>query len=361
MWMLLGEARSKCDHLAGVPLRPATAEEMHRIYLAKGAMATTAIEGNTLSENEVRQILDGKLQLPPSKAYLEKEVRNILNASNAIFATQAKPESKADLTPERIKEFNRQVLAGLDVEEGVVPGEIRAYDVTVGNVYRGAPPQDCAYLLGRLCEWLREQSFQPSTEYGIAMTILSAVLAHLYLAWIHPFGDGNGRTARLVELHLLAAAGVPMPAAHLLSNHYNETRADYYRKLHLSSAQRNVLSFLEYAAQGFVDGLKAQLLHIRNQSLDVTWENYVHERFKNVHKSGDKRRRDLVLMLSVVGTPVRRGKIPELSPSCAVAYREKSKTLSRDLRILREMSLIEVTKDGIRARTELIRAFLPRR
>ena len=38
---------------------------------------------------------------------------------------------------------------------------------------------------------------------------LRAVLAHVYIAWIHPFGDSNGRTARLVEFGILTAAGVP--------------------------------------------------------------------------------------------------------------------------------------------------------
>jgi hypothetical protein len=75
-WMLLGEARSKCEHIANVPLRPATAEQLHLLYLAKGALATTAIEGNTLSEDEVVRHLEGKLRLPPSKEYLTREIDN---------------------------------------------------------------------------------------------------------------------------------------------------------------------------------------------------------------------------------------------------------------------------------------------
>jgi hypothetical protein len=54
--------------------------------------------------------------------------------------------------------------------------------------------------------------------------LIAAVVAHVYFEWIHPFGDGNGRTGRLIELKLLLEAGVPQPAAHLLSNHYNATR-----------------------------------------------------------------------------------------------------------------------------------------
>ena len=55
LWLLLGEAASKCEHIVGVPLRPTTDQLLHRLYLAKGALGTTAIEGNTLSENEVLQ------------------------------------------------------------------------------------------------------------------------------------------------------------------------------------------------------------------------------------------------------------------------------------------------------------------
>ena len=55
---MLGEALSKCQHLAGVPLKPKAAEELSMVYLARGVQATTAIEGNTLSQREVEQIVE---------------------------------------------------------------------------------------------------------------------------------------------------------------------------------------------------------------------------------------------------------------------------------------------------------------
>jgi len=51
-WIQLGECLSKCEHLAQIPLKPITAQEMHKLYLAKGVSATTSIEGNTLSEHK---------------------------------------------------------------------------------------------------------------------------------------------------------------------------------------------------------------------------------------------------------------------------------------------------------------------
>ena len=56
-------------------------------------------------------------------------------------------------------------------------------------------------------------------EHATAYAILKAIFAHLYLVWIHPFGDGNGRTARLLEFHILTAASLPYPVTHLLSNY----------------------------------------------------------------------------------------------------------------------------------------------
>src|SRR5258707_13302465 len=64
-WLVLGECQSKCEHISGVPLPPAVASQLHAVYLAKGAWGTTAIEGNTLSEQEVLQRVRGKLQLAP--------------------------------------------------------------------------------------------------------------------------------------------------------------------------------------------------------------------------------------------------------------------------------------------------------
>src|ERR1035438_4373011 len=268
LWMLLGEAASKCEHIAGVPLRPSVAQGLRRLYLAKGALATTAIEGNTLTEQEVLQHLEGKLKLPRSKEYLGQEIDNIVGACNRIGERLA--PGGTGLTPELLCEFNRWVLENLPPEGKEVPGELRDYSVLVGNVYRGAPAQDCRHLLERYCEWLSSEDFKAPPGMERAYAIIKAIVAHLYFAWIHPFGNGNGRTARLVELQILLAAGVPSPAAHLLSNHYNHTRAEYYRQLDTASKSGGeIIPFIQYAAEGLVDGLREQLQVICEQQWDV--------------------------------------------------------------------------------------------
>jgi Fic family protein len=191
--------------------------------------------------------------------------------------------------------------------------------------------------------------------------IIKAVTAHLYFAWIHPFGNGNGRTARLIELQILLAAGVPTPAAHLLSNHYNLTRAEYYRQLdRASKSGGDVLPFIEYATQGFVDGLREQLKAIRDQQWDVTWQNYVHDVFRTKESAADVRQRWLALDLGETSAAIPVARIPELTPRLAKAYAIRTgKTLQRDLLALETLDLIERTPEGVRANREVILAFLP--
>ncbi|MCK4283236.1 MAG: Fic family protein [Candidatus Brocadiae bacterium] len=359
LWVMLGECQSKCEHIAGAPLRPETAESLHRLFLAKGALATTAIEGNTLTEEQVIEHLEGKLKLPPSQEYLAQEIDNIVTACNGIFE-KVRTGRASPLTVESIKELNRTVLDKLDVAEDVIPGQVRTHRVTVAR-YRAVPPEDCEFLLGRFCDWLNGLSATVPAGMSIAYGILRAVLGHLYLAWIHPFGDGNGRTARLVEFQTLVSAGVPTPAAHLLSNHYNQTRSEYYRQLDTATRSGGeVVRFLVYAVTGLLDGLRSQLDQIRQQEWDVVWRNYVHERFGDRTTPSQVRRRHLVLDLSRQAGWVPISDLGQISTRIARAYATKTrKTLMRDINALEEMGL--VARDGrrVRARKDIIRAFLP--
>lgn len=368
LWLHLGEASSKVDHLAGVPLKPSFAKRLHEIFLAKGVMATTAIEGNTLSEEQVEAQIRGELELPPSQEYLQQEIQNILDVCNREVALQLDANQKADEKPSLcvslIKEYNRSVLEKLEVEEGVRPGEYRSHSVVVGNVYRGAPAQDCEKLMDQLCDWLNGPDFQPPhPDLKIPFALVRAVIAHLYLAWIHPFGDGNGRTARLLEFHILFSSGIPLPAAHLLSDHYNKTRTRYYRELDKASKSGgDVLPFIKYALEGFLDGIRGQISMIREQQLVVAWDNYVFESFRPIKSSPtQKRRRDLVLELSRHDW-VKTTAISTLSNTLARDYATAGeRTIGRDLNAIAKLGLIDRRHGQVRAKVEMIQAFLPGR
>jgi len=188
-------------------------------------------------------------------------------------------------------------------------------------------------------------------------------LAHLYLAWIHPFGDGNGRTARLLEFQILMSSGIPQPAAHLLSNHYNATRAEYYRQLdYASKSGGDVVPFVEYAVGGFVEGLKGQLETIRQQQWDIAWRDFIFRTFRenDLRSISDDRRRELALALSAASEPVPLGRIWMLSPRMAQAYTAKhERTIQRDLEALMQLELVVRTPQGYLANRDKILQFLP--
>jgi Fic family protein len=360
-WFLLGKAQSMCEYLARMPLFPDTAEKLHQIYLARGIRATTAIEGNTLTENEVLDIIQHDKKLPLSKDYQRQEVVNVLEASNLVL-NQITHGSSTQLDPEHIKTFNRIILQHLPLKEEIVIGEFRLHDVRV-EAYKGVAPEDVGYLVNRLCEWLNT-GFAVKEELKMAIGILKAIIAHLYIAWIHPFGDGNGRTARLIELQILLSVGVPSPAAHLLSNHYNATRSEYY--LYLDRASRDTANgfsqFVAYALRGLVDQLAQQIEIIEAQQLAVHWESFVYDNFHDRDSKTDIRQRHLVLDLLRAGNEaVPFNQIRHITPRIAEAYAGMTdRTILRDLEKLEQQDLVRRTTQGYRANIEILLSLMPR-
>ena len=114
--------------------------------------------------------------------------------------------------------------------------------------------------------------------------------------------------------------------------------------------------------RGLVDGLRAQLEYVWEQQWDITWRNYVHELFQNKSSTSEVRQRHLALDLGARDGWANVADIPELTPRLAKAYASKTpKTVQRDLNVLAGMKLIEREPRRVRARRELIFAFLPLR
>ena len=359
-WLLMGEARSKCQHLAGTPLKPQTAHELSAVTLIKGAMATTAIEGNTLTEDQVRGILDGTYHAPQSREYQEHEVRNVIELLGELDRDVAAGNTPK-ITSDLICSFNKRLLERT-TDDTVHPGVLRSDSVGVGR-YRGAPAADVPYLLDRLCEWLNSDEFvDEEPDWQFAKTLVKAVIAHLYIAWIHPFEDGNGRTARLLEFLILADCGlIPLPAAQLLSNHYNLTRAAYYRELDKASRNGGKLTdLLVYALQGFVDQVREQIEVVRAQQIEVSWINFVHETMSQFPPTKTTDRRRALVLGMPLNTIVHRGDIDTITPKVAKLYATVGpRTLSRDLNALRDVGLLRETRGGYLAESGRLLAFLP--
>jgi Fic family protein len=154
-WLDMGEAMSKCQHLAGVPLKPARAQEMASVYLARGVQATTAIEGNTLTETEVKQIVaKGTAHVGKSRQYQEREVQNVLAAITGIDLALGSGQT-LPITRERLESLNFQILDGIPDEPHIVPGKLRTYNVRAGK-YLAPQWQDVPDLTDRFVRWMAE-------------------------------------------------------------------------------------------------------------------------------------------------------------------------------------------------------------
>ncbi|HET6248175.1 MAG TPA: Fic family protein [Tepidisphaeraceae bacterium] len=362
IWLLAGEIASKCEHVAGAPLLQDTANELMQVYLSKGAQATTAIEGNTLTEAEVRRQIEGTLNLPKSKEYLGFEIDNIVAACNDVLKQAASPAPPL-LTPRRIMEFNAAVLRKLALDEHVQPGKYREYSVGVAD-YRGAPHNAIRQLVGELCTWLNQPwlsgfpSLSPRDLRRLD-AVFKAIVAHLYIAWIHPFGDGNGRTARLVEFSILVNTGVPFPSAHLLSNHYNQTRSEYYRQLSKASKSGgDVRSFCLYAMRGFADQLREQIDVIQSLQRKLFWQAQIAAKLPD--SATGRRQRNLVEDLPDDPAGLTKRQVVDISPRVARAYAKlDEKTLSRDLDALEKLGLVERVEGRYRAKMEIVLGYRP--
>jgi Fic family protein len=362
----LGEAYSKCRHLAGTPLQPRLAADLAQLYLVKGAQATTAIEGNTLTESEVAAILDERKTLPPSQDYLQKEVENVAGVLRRIDI-EAQHSDGWRVTPEWLKAQNKAILDGIPDDDHVVPGEYTEKQLIVSSVYRPAPPEDIPYLVDQLCHWLNamlahvfDETLDQDKRFSQAF--YAAVLGHLYIAWIHPFGNGNGRTARALECAILAHSHlVPWVSSSLLSDHYNRTRNRYYTMLDAASRKGDVVGLIEYAANGFVDQLREQIAKVQHQQRSVAWVNFVYQMFQSETQGETSKRRRTLLLSLPEGVPTPRSRLRRLSPELAEMYAKVGdRALSHDTGKLASLGLLRGdAKTGFSPAIDLMDAFIP--
>jgi Fic family protein len=361
---IFGQCEAIIRIISNAPLEPEYRSKLLHVSLRKGAQATTAIEGNTLSEEEIIKIDEGG-KLSPSKEYLQIEVQNVISALNQIRSEVILDGKEHLITPELIKTFHYNIGKDLGDHLRAAPGQFRSagHDVIVGS-YKPPLGKDVLPLVIRLCDWLKETFHYEDGKQNFIEQVIQAIVCHVYIAWIHPFGDGNGRTARLIEFYLLLRAGLPDIASHILSNHYNNTREEYYRKLELASKEKNLSRFIAYAVLGFRDGLNEVLDIVQLNVLKTAWRNYIYEILDSKKAAGKtkaivKRRRNVALNFPTDSFLA----IDYLLNTNAIFVKEyaqySSTTLKRDLLELEKLGLIVSDNDKYKANIEILKASMP--
>lgn len=355
-WLNLGASFSKCEYLLRAPIAPRTAAKLGQIYMRRGAWATAQIEGNSLSQEQFDASIDEKEKFPKSQQYSAMEISNVISAVKALESVIAVRKASKhavpqvfEVTSEWIKGINKQLLEGLKLEDYVIPGEYRTYDVGV-NTYKGPPHQDLEYLMEEFCTWFNSLMRDSDDAVkkgdillGFATAFIAAALAHLYFAWIHPFGDGNGRTARLIECAILANSDlVPWISTNILSDYYNKTRDNYYERLEAASANSDVVGFVNYSIKGFLEQVGEQVTQVQLFQRRISWISYIHEQFNESSANAKSRRQKILSLHLQEEIPVTvKDLLSDHHLIIKTIYSVLSpKTLKRDLEDLIKMGLV---------------------
>eukprot|EP01117_Protostelium_nocturnum_P014129 TRINITY_DN5338_c0_g2_i2.p1 TRINITY_DN5338_c0_g2~~TRINITY_DN5338_c0_g2_i2.p1 ORF type:complete len:441 (-),score=130.87 TRINITY_DN5338_c0_g2_i2:300-1622(-) len=165
---------------------------------------TNAIEGSPVTFGETKSLLEtGKVGTNLSPSLEITQLFEVISTSEAIHFVQLEAyqgkQSKRMVDLLDILQIHKKVLSRVDPEEG---GKYRSRQVIIAD---HIPPHsnDVPFLMTKLDRWLN------SPETLKMHVIERAALAHYHLVWIHPFSDGNGRTARMLMNLMLMREGYP--------------------------------------------------------------------------------------------------------------------------------------------------------
>ena len=178
--------------------------------------ASTAIEGNQLTLEQVRFLEEGR-ELSGSGARPAREVLNYFAGLRYV----EKNAGKKTFRHTDILELHR-ILAGGVMDQGEA-GKYRTISVRVGQ-YHPPPADAVSGLMFELLEWWNTVSLQLSP-------VLSSAILHYRLEAIHPFADGNGRTGRILALWELYRRGFDTHHIFSVDEYYWEDRSKYYAAL----------------------------------------------------------------------------------------------------------------------------------
>jgi Fic family protein len=185
---------------------------------------SNAIEGNTLSAAETALVIEQGITIggKPLKDHLEA-----IDHYEAIGFVRAIARQKEPLTEADVRNLHRLVLRRSDPESAGRYADRGRYVLTDTGRHTFPSPAEIPALMGGLAAWLGRAPDTPQTAFT----------AHRRLVEIHPFNDGNGRTARLLmNLILLRAGYLPIAVR-------PEDRPAYIRALQTAQAGRGPENF----------------------------------------------------------------------------------------------------------------------
>jgi Fic family protein len=227
---------------------------MQNRALIAEAHASTHIEGTQLTREQAERLWTGEA-VPEADP---DDARELLNYRAAFDLVSDYLGSGAPITEGLIREIHSRLVTGVR-GDAAAPGTYRMVQNYVVNSVTGetiyTPPDalDVPPLMRDLVEWLNaEEDVHP---------VIAAGIAQFQLVHVHPFLDGNGRTARLLSTLALYRHGYDFKRLFTISEYYDRDRPSYYRALQaVRETDLDLTPWIEY----FTAGLATQLREVQS-------------------------------------------------------------------------------------------------
>lgn len=223
--------------IAAATVQVAWVPQLAKDSRQRGAHASTAIEGNPLTLEEVRA-LEGGMPLP---IHTERSKREVLNYFAGLRWVEKRAKQSRPITHEDLFRLHSLLADGV-MDQGEA-GRYRTILVRVGQHLPPAPDL-VSGLMRELLDWWNG----PSDEWS---PVLTSAILHCQFAAIHPFTDGNGRAGRMLALWELYRRGFDTRHIFSIDEFYWENRSRYYAGLAaVSKAGGDLTAWLEYTTEG---------------------------------------------------------------------------------------------------------------
>lgn len=265
----LDAVRLKDDWIAGMREKALLLESHH----------STHIEGTALSLEQSRAILEGK---KVKGANLDDE-KELLNYKKAMGFVSKYLGMDDPVTEGVVREIHKILVKGVR-GENADPGNYRKIQNFVVNsgsreiVYTPPGPLEVPHLMREFVGWINKA--------GDVSPVLIAGITQFQFVHIHPFIDGNGRTARLLSTLILYKMGYDFKRLFSISEYYDKNRQAYYQAIQtVRKNQMDMTGWLEY----FVEGLRLQMTEIRAKGEQLIKQD---TRFQNLKKMGLNKRQE---------------------------------------------------------------------
>lgn len=264
----IAEIEASKEIIKSAPLVPAFEKQFQSDAVVRTVHHGTHIEGNDLSLEQTKKVLEGNDVV--ARARDIQEVVNYRNVTQLLDELAAK---RGDYDEQILLDIHKETVYKVVAEEKV--GVFRTSQVIVkdegtGEVIFEPPPFiEVPYLMEDFFSWLN------SPKAKEAHPILRAGISHYVLVAIHPFVEGNGRTARAFASLILLREGYDVKRFFAIEEHFDSDPAAYYEafakvdKQSKNIAQRNLTPWLDYFAHSVAVELAKIKDKVKRLSMDT--------------------------------------------------------------------------------------------